>query len=115
MPVPCRRIPAAVGYFGWRQPRLYSFGIADPLNPKYPTAHHRKGSYRLEKNDMAPARIPSERGIFPSGLSFSENRIREICGPNRSSHCVVFDDLLQQLSIVAIVFECHVFSDAPVR
>ena len=78
MPVPYRRIPAAVGYLGWRAPKVTSFGVVDALNPKYPTAHHRKGSYRLEKNDMAPARVTSERGIFSKGLSFSENRIHEI-------------------------------------
>jgi hypothetical protein len=50
---------------------------AAPLNRKYPTAHRRKGSYRLEKNDMAPARVPSERGIRLTGLSFTENRIHD--------------------------------------
>jgi hypothetical protein len=84
MPVPCRRIPAAVGYLGWRAPHRYSFGVVDRLNPKYPTAHHRKGSYRLEKNDMASARVPSEQGIFSKGLSFSENRIHEIPGRVRN-------------------------------
>jgi hypothetical protein len=77
MPVRYRRIPFAVGYLGWRATRLYSFGIFDTLNPKYPTAHHRKGSYRLEKNDTAPARIPSGRDIRLTGLRCSEYRIHE--------------------------------------
>jgi hypothetical protein len=34
----------------------------------------------MKKNDMAPARVTSERGIFSKGLSFSENRIHEIFG-----------------------------------
>jgi hypothetical protein len=59
---------------------LYSFSVIDTFNRKCPTAHHRRGSYRLEKNNMAPARIPSERGIFSTGLRFSENRIHEIFG-----------------------------------
>ena len=77
MPVPHHQTPVAVGYLGWRAPGFYSVGVAAAFNPKYPTVHHRKGSYRLEENDMAPARMASGRGIILTDLSFAENRVHE--------------------------------------